>query len=111
MNLIEEVKKLAEHKCTSPRDGYVLGIDYYIEKHQFDKLIELITTNEANRVQPEVSLPSRYILDDIRKYSDGWWITFWSEATKKRIKNVGSYKTKNEARAIMEYLNSKARSN
>ena len=55
MGLIEEIKKLAEHKCISPRDGYVLGIDYYIEQHQFDNLLKLISTHEANRAETLVS--------------------------------------------------------
>lgn len=51
MDLIKEVKKLAEHKCISPRDGYVLGIDYYIEQHQFNELLKLISSYEANRAE------------------------------------------------------------
>ena len=74
MSLIEEVKKLAEHKCVSPRDGFVLGIDYYIEKHQFDELIKLISSYKANRAETLVMPKIKRVRIVKRSFrGDGWF--------------------------------------
>ncbi len=74
MDLIEKVKKLAEHKCISPRDGFVLGIDYYIEKHQFDELLQIISSDRASEVgvQPEVKQLLAEIIEHRNKLPKSW---------------------------------------
>jgi hypothetical protein len=67
VNLIEDVKKLAEHKCVSPRDGFVLGVDYYIEQHQFGDLLKLISSYETNPVENRVTQPSDNLLGLLNK--------------------------------------------
>ena len=44
---------------------------------------------------------------DIKKYSTGWWLTFWSEGQGKRIATDGPYRTKDGADADREVINAK----
>ena len=48
---------------------------------------------------------SRYSDVDIFRFSDGWWITTYSKDKKRFIKLIGSFKTKDEARAEIRSLN------
>lgn len=48
---------------------------------------------------------SRYSDADIFRFSDGWWITTYSKEQKRFIKLIGSFKTKDEARAEIRSLN------
>ena len=48
---------------------------------------------------------SRYSDSDIFKFSDGWWITTYCKNQKRFIKLIGSFKTKDEARAEVISLN------
>ena len=48
---------------------------------------------------------SRYSDADIFRFSDGWWITTYSNEQKRFIKLIGSFKTKDEARAEIRSLN------
>ena len=48
---------------------------------------------------------SRYSDADIFRFSDGWWITTYSKDQKRFIKLIGSFKTKDEARAEIRSLN------
>ena len=61
-----------------------------------DKLINKLTI-------PVVS--TRYSKNDVRKYTDGWWITSFNKTRKQRIKLVGSFKTKQLAENEREALN------
>lgn len=44
---------------------------------------------------------------DIKKYSTGWWLTFWSEDQVRRIATDGPYRTKDGADADREAINAK----
>lgn len=88
MDLIEKVKKLAEHKCISPRDGFVLGIDYYIEKHQFDELLQIISSDRASEVgvQPEVKQLLAEIIEHRNKLPKSWK---WKKCYELEYKHYG----------------------
>ena len=42
---------------------------------------------------------------DIKKYSDGWWLTLWLEGRGERIKTSGPFNTKDEADHDREVIN------
>ena len=44
---------------------------------------------------------------DIKKYSDGWWLTWWHEDRGIRIKASGPYATKDEADRDREIMNAR----
>ena len=47
----------------------------------------------------------RYSKDDVRKYTDGWWITSFNKTRKYRLKLIGSFKTRQLAENEREILN------
>ncbi len=62
--------------------------------------------NEAQKPNLRLgAVISRYSDADIFRFSDGWWITTYSKEQKRFIKLIGSFKTKDEARAEIRSLN------
>jgi hypothetical protein len=68
-------------------------------------------TNVNNTTEPQhdAKLPvsGRYSFDDIMKFSDGWWITFWHLTQRRVVKSNGPYKTKDEAKCDVMVLNAR----
>jgi hypothetical protein len=64
-------------------------------------------TSLENENQPSClgAVISRYSDADIFKFTDGWWITTYSKQQKRFIKLIGSFKTKDEAKAEIRSLN------
>jgi hypothetical protein len=55
----------------------------------------------------QTDVSGRYSFDDIMKFSDGWWITFWHSTQRRVVKSNGPYKTKDEAKCDVMVLNAR----
>jgi hypothetical protein len=72
--------------------------------------MESETENLNEPQKPQLNIGeaiSRYSFDDIMKFSDGWWITFWSPTQRRVVKSNGPYKTKDEAKCDVMVLNAR----
>lgn len=70
--------------------------------------MEIKGKNSNEPLKPQLNIGaviSRYSDADIFRFSDGWWITTYSKDQKRFIKLIGSFKTKDEARAEIRSLN------
>tara|TARA_R110002167_G_scaffold178527_1_gene378286 strand:- start:1383 stop:1592 length:210 start_codon:yes stop_codon:yes gene_type:complete len=64
------------------------------------------TKEVSNKKQFGIHVVStRYSKNDVRKYTDGWWITSFNKTRKQRIKLIGSFKTRQLAENEREVLN------
>ena len=66
--------------------------------------IKIINTDKTKQCDIHV-VSTRYSKNDVRKYTDGWWITSFNKTRKQRIKLIGSFKTKQLAENEREALN------
>lgn len=65
-----------------------------------------MTNRKTKKTQScKTGVNCRYSDADIFRFSDGWWITRYSKSQKRFIKLIGSFKTKDEARAEICVLN------